>query len=346
MTTLATDETEYGMHGFSRDQALDRALRGLRFSLASHHTGDYHCTDGTCWGRTWISALGIERMMHGVDRLETHLTDADRARLRDMLADEGDYQLSVPVLAGLWNKDRRNKPESNIWNGAICARAALYCPEHPHVDDWMERAHLYFLNGISVPVDAEDNTIIAGKPLKEWHIGANFFPHYALDHHSYLNVGYMVICLSNIAMLHYAFALRGKKPPQTLYHHAAELWALVRRLIFADGRLLRIGGDTRIRYCYCQDYLIPTLIFAVDHWADPHALDLLERAVELVQREQAESEDGRFLCNRLAELERQSPYYYTRLESDKAVVLSMALDWLEKRNLDTPVAANDYEASV
>ena len=35
--------------------------------------------------------------------------------------------------------------------------------------------------------------LLDGKPVSEWFMGANFFPNYALDHHGYLNVGYMVI---------------------------------------------------------------------------------------------------------------------------------------------------------
>ena len=36
-----------------------------------------------------------------------------------------------------------------------------------------------------------------------------------------------------------------------------ELWKLIRSCTFSDGRLLRIGGDSRARYCYCQDYALP-----------------------------------------------------------------------------------------
>ena len=61
-------------------------------------------------------------------------------------------------------------------------------------------------------------------------LGANFFPNYALDHHAYLNVGYAVICLSNVAMLHYAYTLRGLEAPQAVYHHGRDLWNVVRRL--------------------------------------------------------------------------------------------------------------------
>ncbi len=353
MSVLATTPCRGDLHGFSPDQALARALAALRFCLSTHASGDRYCADGQHWGHTWISGLAIERMMHGVDRLWSLLTSEDQQRLLAVLADEADYLCTdysrdhyKDVQAGLWHNKGPNHPESNIWNGAICARAALYQPGHPRAAQWLERAHLFWLNGISIPADASDSTLIEGRPLRDWHRGANFFPHYALDHHGYMNVGYMVICLSNIAMIHYAYVLRGCEAPRTLYHHAHDLWALVRRLFFADGRLLRIGGDSRIRYCYCQDYVIPMLVFAADYWQDPHAPDLLAAAVNLARREQSLSSDGRFLSSRLQDLAHKAPYYYTRIESDRAVALSQAADWLERRVLrPTPVTV-DYETSV
>ncbi len=137
----------------------------------------------------------------------------------------------------------------------------------------------------------------------------------------------MVICLSNIAMLHYAFALDGITPPESLYHHANDLWQVVRDFIFPDGRLARIGGDTRQRYCYCQDYILPTLLFAADHFADEDAVAMEMGALGLIQQEQAHNADGSFLSQRLQVIRETNPYYYTRLESDKAVVLSMNAFW-------------------
>ena len=78
MAVLATHpELDEAAAGCSREAILDRALRALRYSLATHVSGDHHCSDGTRWGHTWISALGIERMMHGGEALEEHLTDLD-----------------------------------------------------------------------------------------------------------------------------------------------------------------------------------------------------------------------------------------------------------------------------
>lgn len=327
--------------GELRDRARGRALAALRFSLHSHVSGDYHCTDGTQWGHTWISALGIERMMHGVYRLAPWLSEADRSDLRRVLSSEADWLLhdyhrgaQQGIVADRWNHTGKNAPESNLWNGAILWRAAMMYPEHGHAGDWQQQAHRFLMNAISVPADAGDERLVAGRPVKEWHVGASFFPNYALDHHGYLNVGYMIICLSNAAMLHFDMQAQGFPIPESLYHHNRDLWQVVRKMLFADGRLARIGGDGRLHYTYCQEYLLPTLVYAADALDDAHALGLLEAQLEWIEQEAAYNADGpaahrgSFYGRRLAPLAESSPYYYTRLESDRACALGMAAAFL------------------
>lgn len=330
--------------GMGREALLGRVLEALRFSFESHVTGAGQCTDGTTWGHTWISGLGIERMMHGIDAIHDQLTEEDREALRQMLISEADALLEMEVRGTVWASEGGNRPESNIWNGAILARTAMMYSDEPHVADWIEKAHVFLINGISVRADAEDDSVVAGKPVCERHVGPNFFDHYALDHHGYLNVGYMVICLSNVVMLHYGFALRGKSAPESLYHHVGDLWPVVKQLIFSDGRLCRIGGDTRQRYCYCQDYLLPTLIFAADYLADPHAATLARRQIDLIAAEQQFSGDGSFLSPRLSHFRASNHHYYCRLESDRAVVLSMAAYWGRHLELEE-MAESEFEES-
>jgi hypothetical protein len=347
LAVLATaPELDETAAGCSREALLHYALQSLRYSFASHVSGPHHCSDGTSWGHTWISALGVERMMHGVQALEPHLTDEDHESLQRMLTSEADWLLEHPVQGTLWAAEGGNKPESNIWNGAIMFRAASLYPAEMRAGEWLEKAHRFLLNGISIPADAHDQRVIAGRPLADWHVGPNFFPHYALDHHGYLNVGYMVICLSNIAMLHLWCRHRELPPPASLTHHAADLWQLVRRLVFADGRLARIGGDSRQRYCYCQDYLLPSLLLAADLFADPHAPALEAGNLQLIASEQADNGDGSFLARRLETIRQANPMYYTRLESDKAAVLSMNYWWRRHLSFTPPPADQPFEESV
>lgn len=346
-----------GSVGADTGRALQRALAALRFSLASHvarsEATGVTCTDGKAWGQTWISALGIERMMHGLAAIHRHLTDDDRAALRQVITNEAEWLYSSHrrgdhhgVFADLWNASGENAPESNIWNGALLWRAAAMYPEHPQAHAWRERAHEFLINGVSVPDDAESELVLADKPVKERFRGANFFPNYALDHHGYLNVGYMAICASNAAILHFDLRRLKLAAPATLDHHQADLWRVLRRMVFSDGRLARIGGDSRVRYAYCQEYLLPALLYAGDHLDEPHALSLVERQLTLIEREAEHNGDGSFYGKRLAHLREANPYYYTRLESDRANVLGMLAAYLPLMKPATSPIDESFEESV
>ncbi|WP_269543159.1 hypothetical protein [Cerasicoccus fimbriatus] len=350
LAVLAT--TQAVLPGLDREWALARALSALRFNLASHISGDTVCLCGAPWGHTWISALGIERMMFAMRLLSPHFTDADHAALGRVLTSEADWLLTDyqrglhrGISATKWNHEGGNDPESNIWNGALLWRTAEMYPDHPHADDWRERAHCFLLNGVSIETDANDDTIIAGKPLSERHIGPSFFPNYSLDHHGYFNVGYMVICVSNVAMLHFDLKQSGLPRPESLDLHIHDLWRVLRRFIFADGRLARIGGDTRVRYAYCQEYLLPALAFAADYLNDAHAEDLIERQLELIQTEASHNADGSFYSKRLTSLRHESPLYYTRLESDRACAIAQLITYREA--ISQPTAPEQsFEESV
>ena len=318
-----TDETRCGM---TRAELLDTALKLLRFTLESNVTGSYHCMDGegVNWGRHWLASLAIERMMHGVDAISVYLTDNDRKRLREVLIDECDWITdNRPVEA---DPVSPNVPESNLWSGAILWRTALSYPGAPRADEYREHGTHLLLNAVSVPSDRECTVIYDGKPVSAWFEGANYFESYACNHHGYLNVGYMVICLSNMAMLHFSCKRAGMKAPDALYRHFADLWRFVRTCVFDDGRLFRIGGDMRVRYCYCQDYLIPVFALVRDVLGEDTEPE--ERGwLSIIGKETAANGDGSFLSERLELFRERSPLYYTRLESDRACTLSMMCCW-------------------
>lgn len=321
----ADPETDNQLAGMSRDEMLSWAMRLIHFSLVSHHAGDGAATDLQPWGHSWISALCLERLMHGIDALGELLPAADRQRLGRVLVSESDWLVDhYDIAAGLVEN---NKPESNIWNGCLLHRTAGMLPDTPRRDEYIEKGTRFLLNGISTQQDATCSTQIAGRSLAKWHVGANMFNTMACNHHGYLNVGYMVICLSNIAMLHFSCLANGQAPPEGLYHHARKLWQLVKTCTFPDGRLWRLGGDSRVRYCYCQDYAIPTWLLARDLFGDSD-VDAMERGwLGILATEAAATKDGAFLSTRLASLEAASPLYYVRLEGDRAASLSMGVYW-------------------
>lgn len=64
-----------------------------------------------------------------------------------------------------------------------------------------------------MPSDEQSEDVVDGYKVKDLFVGANMYENYACDHHNYMNVGYMVICLSNIAMLYFSYKSAGVKPP-------------------------------------------------------------------------------------------------------------------------------------
>ncbi len=329
-----------------REWALARSIAAFRYSMASHVSGPITCADGAKWGHTWISALGIERMMHGVDRLRPHFTDEDGACFRRMLESECGWLTQsyrrgahAGICADKWNDSGKNDPESNLWNGALLWRGTTLFPDHPNAAAWREQALKFLANGVTIDADANDETVFDGRPLGERNIGASFFDSYALDHHGYLNVGYMVICVSNAAILHFDHRQAKLPTPQLLHLHQKDLWNVLRSMLFGDGRLARIGGDSRVRYAYCQEYLVPSLLYAADQFGETNARPLLEGILRMCETEASQNGDGSFYGKRLTELARINPYYYVRLEGDRASALSMALAYAPLVNEPAPAVA-------
>ncbi|MDO4571332.1 MAG: hypothetical protein Q4D38_13180 [Planctomycetia bacterium] len=323
-TDPLTNETRTKM---SRREMLDLALAMLRYTLQSHVSSGGTCTDGKSWGHTWISSLGLERMSVGIDALDGVLPDDLRKLYASVCASEADYVAQTPVTAGL-TKD--NHPESNMWNGAVCVRAMFLNPGHKNSNEWRECAARLFMNSISIPADEKSSQVVDGKRVSEWFVGANMFDSFACNHHGYQNVGYMNITTSNFALLHFSCKLRNFTPPDALYHHAGELWQLEKTCLFPDGRLARVGGDSRIRYCYCQDYALLAWIAARNVWGDEEAESFERGWLRQVRKEQLSNQTDRgawFMAERLQNLRRLSPLYFLRLEGDKACSLAAGALW-------------------
>lgn len=337
LAVLAADpDFEQHHPTISRNEARAIALKLFRYAMRTHVTGDLKATDGKQWGRHWISVLGAERMTHGINALEPYMTADDKARYKVFRLAESDWLLDeYPVQAGF--PVAVNKPESNIWNGGFLLRTALDYPDAPRAEQYREKACAFLLNGISIPSDAQNDKLFRGRPLSQWFVGANFTENYSLNHHGYMNVGYMAVCLSNIAMLHFNFKERGQTPPPELYHHAKELWLTLKKFLWPDGRLLRIGGDSRSRYTYCQCFLMPVLLFAAEHFGDRDAARMEQEWLKVVVLEQHDNADGTYFGKRLSSIRDISWFYYSRLESDQFLALSCGAYWRRRFAIPEPL---------
>lgn len=331
-TDPLTDESRAGM---TREEMKAAALAMLRYTLRTHQSGPDVCADGKKWGCGTFTQLGLERMTAGIDALEDDLDDEMRERLKNVYAGEADYLLGVPVAAGL---TKGNIPEVNTWRGATLWKAAALWPENPNAGKWRDKAIALLLNSISIPSDERSEAVVDGRIVKESFAGANFFESYGCNHHGYQNVGYMNIVLSNRALLYFWCKKHDVPIPGAFYHHLSGLWTVVKSCLFDDGRLLRVGGDTRVAYTYCQDYAIFSWLLAADALADRDTPRYESGWLDQVHREHQENPDGWFMKKRLRRLWKLSPMYFQRLEGDKACTLASAAYWHRIFDLDAPRA--------
>lgn len=334
---IAASATMAMMDDRNVEENLSQCLAALRYCLITHKTGELALTDGSRWGHTWISVLGLERMMYVFRLLDGKLTDDDKVAVKRVLTSEAAWLTSnierghhKGVGASKWDHEGKNVPESNMWNGAFIWRIAQMYPDHENIADWKKQAELLLFNAVTTEADQDH----------ELYVGPQFFENFALDHHGYMNVGYMVITLSNAAMLHFDIKANGWERPANLDHNLKALWDVVKKMIFADGRLARIGGDTRVRYAYCQEYLLHVMMMAADLFGDTHALYLCASQLQTLVKEQQQNTDGSYYGKRLAYLKKTSPYYYTRIESDRAcavassMVYNKLVQWPSQGKLD------------
>lgn len=310
------------------DALRETALAYFRYTLRTHKAvQDLPTTDHGYWGCHWISVLGLERTAHAIRLLEPFLTDADR-QMYDALrrAEVNSILEDFEVSAGP-HATGHNHPESNTWNGCFLYRTLAEMPGLPDRDRILDKANRLLLAGISHPDDRHSTAIYQGLRESDAYVGANFSAAYGLDHHGYLNVGYAVITLSHIAMHYFGCKETDRPLPPALFHNARALWDVLRHFFFPDGRLLRIGGDTRTRYTYCQCYAIPVLLFAAEAFGDTDAPALEQGWLSLVKKEVDDTGDGSCYSKRLAGLRNLSLYYARRLESDHILSLSYGAHW-------------------
>ena len=330
---------------FDKEEILETALGCFRYNLDTHVTGKGNkCSCGSQWGGAWITVLGLERMTAGELVLEKYLTPEEKESFRKLRAFEADWLTdNFEVVAGMEASSKRNKPESAMWNGSFLFRTAMDYPDLPRKNEYLEKSTALLLNAISHVLDAASEERFKGRPLREWNVGFNFTPNYSLDHHGYMNVGYSVVTLSHAAYLYFYCKARKWEFPSEARHNVEALWRVVKNFIAPDGRMIRIGGDSRARYCYCQMYLLPVLLMMEELYNDKESVRFEKGMLELLAEEQQNNPDGSFFGTRLADMSYQSRYYYTRLESDPFAALSTGADF--RRRYGSAELPADFKAA-
>jgi hypothetical protein len=207
---------------------LEKATGALRYVTATHLTGTKACSDGKHWGGNWQSALWTGTFGFGAWLLWDKLDAGLREELERVIAWEADRFLESKPPSGLWGD---TKAEENGWNLICIAIAANLFPGHPHAASWENKALEYMMNTLSTPQDLQDKTVVAGRPVCDWVVGANLQPDFTLENHNFFHPSY-VACSSYFltqTAMYYAYARRTIPPAAT--HHLSDTWRMLQTII-------------------------------------------------------------------------------------------------------------------
>lgn len=310
--------------GLSQNVLLERALGCLRFLTRAHLTGDLDCMGSTKvkWGHDGETSQYLLVMICAAELIWDKIPGEDKKAVKRVVLDEVKAHIFPDVYYketdhGFFQKQRgpmiatsrfgphRTYPESNAWRGAMFARALLLYPDHPDADIWKEKMNLFVVNSLSVPQDCQDNTLVGNKTIKEWYVGANLHPHFALEHHGFFQPDYYGQTFGSLAMACLGFRMHNQPIPLVFLHHARDAWNVMKKLYLWNGRFAYPSGQDWWRYdAWASTETIPFLVMLQNEYDDSLARSVERGLFYNFDWEQEYNANGSFHSKRLMALYR------------------------------------------
>lgn len=286
-------------NGISFQTVKDHALAALRYSYQTHTANKTKlCTDSKYWGLVWESSMWSTSTAFAAWLLWDELTVADKAAIKAMVLAEANFKLSTPIPTAV-NSD--TKAEENGWDTNILAIAAAMFPDEKNAEAWTYRCKQYAMNTYSVASDKYNYNVVDGKYVRDWHIGANLFPDYALENHNFFHTSYLNIPIQEMSesLLAYKAVQNQTNPvfaiPNALKHNVANVWnSMLKEFITPDGILAMPNGNDWSMYIYDE---LGTYSALACIYRDADALMLESLTLQWAKIRQATTSDGSFLLN-------------------------------------------------
>jgi hypothetical protein len=243
MTCATLLKYDDGLTADEREDLLAKTTVAIRYETATHFTGTQKCTDGKQWGGLdrpgvktgrvqWESSYWTSHLALGAwliwDKLDPQLQQG----VERVVAAQDDFLTNGNPPVNLWLD---TKAEENGWNVPLLTLGELMFPSNPHAALWHETALKYMMNTLCTAADTNDTSLVDGKPVNQWVLGANLQPDYTLENHNIFHPSY-VGCSSYFladAAMYYTYA--GKPVPQAATHHLMDVWQMYRTIILPWG---------------------------------------------------------------------------------------------------------------
>lgn len=276
----------------SRDELLEKAVASTRYSAMTYATGDHPTVDGEKWGvrgwhhrqcSLWAGNVGLAAWL-----IWDELDSETREAVEKMLAREADQFVGRRPPSQLLLD---TKAEENAWGAVSPALAANMFPEREEAAQWREAAIRYMMNALSVESDWEDETIVDGKPVREWVETCNAHPDFTLENHRFFHPNYAAVTAMMLGDASIFFGLAGNPVPAAASHHVLDGWRLLQHIATATGEWAYPSGLDWSLHSYEQ---ISYLARLATYFKDPVARTLESRTAQYAFQRQQINSDGRF----------------------------------------------------
>ncbi len=338
---LATQEGyDPAVSGVSREMIRAHCLAAIRYALRTHVTGDLPCTDDSPWGNHWQSPWWSGKLAAGAQLVRSYLTEEERSRLRRLLSHEATRLVErgrIPI-----GEYADTKSEENAWDTEVLAWAIELCPDDPHREDWRALRDMLAMNTLSTPRDLRSRRRFAGRPVKQWVVGANIHSDFTIENHRFFHICYMACPLHSFAWNYYASQrCSAQPPPETTFFHVRDVWAKLKRCALWNGRFAYVGGKDWPRYAYGLYFMMPALVVYQTKYADADARLLERLRFAAFEREQRYNNNGSFFSTRFTKL--QMDRWPAEWETDAACNLAACYMLHKMRSAAAPAEAHPGE---
>ena len=294
----------------NQETLLNHARAALRYFTATHVTGDKVCTDGIKWGaqpHQWLSPWVISKAVAGARLIWDELTPEETDAIRRVVVHEADFQLGNRVFSREYED---TQAELNALNAEVLAWAASMYPTHPNAERWLTKAQELFMNTFSVESDANDTTIVDGKPVNQWVSTTNAHPDFTLEGHGAYQFDYIAVPLHSLAWAYYAFVSNGQPVPQSLFHHFRDVWDTVKRTHLFSGRFAYFQGKDWGRHVYGPYFILPALVLLENEFGDADARLIEQLRFRALAWEQRQNGNGSIFGKRFENQRQGWPLIY------------------------------------
>ncbi|MBN1422507.1 MAG: hypothetical protein JXP34_27265 [Planctomycetes bacterium] len=277
-----------GVAGVPAEEARRRARGVVRYACHTHFTGPHPCVDGRHWGAGWHDSSWSTVLAQTVWLLWEDLDpETQEMAVRVIAADADRFIRSDPPSGRIDN----TQAESNAWSARSPAIASVLLERHPRADAWRTACIRYLMNSLSVAADRTDETIVDGRPVKEWVTTENVHPDFTLENHGIVYPVYMWSSMVNICQSAGYFICAGRTPPGATFHHMRDVYEVYKQLQTWEGLPAYINGSDKFLHLQVVDILVHS--FFAQALGDGEAAHLEDVELGILERMQARFDDGR-----------------------------------------------------